>query len=74
MRMQAVIGDAVSAAEWLRAMAELAIVLAPTMEERGVATSAEIGIDTLPDRLVQEVTIGKGIVVGRCENGAWVRI
>ena len=31
MRMQAVIGDAISAAEWLRAVAELTIVLAPTM-------------------------------------------
>ncbi|WP_119268717.1 class I SAM-dependent methyltransferase [Taklimakanibacter deserti] len=74
MRMQAVIGDAVSAAEWLRAMADLALVMAPTMEKQGVATAAEIGIDTLADRLVQEVAIGGGIVVGRSEIGAWVRI
>ncbi len=39
MQMQAVIGDAVSAAEWLRAVAELAIVLAPTMERQGIASS-----------------------------------
>jgi hypothetical protein len=74
MRMRAVIGDAVSAAEWLRAMAELATVVAPTMEERRVATAAEIGIDTLSDRLVQEVAGGGGIVVGRADIGAWVRI
>ena len=74
MRMQAVIGDAVSAAEWLRALAELAIVVAPTMEEQGVATTSEVGIDTLSDRMVQEVAAGGGIVVGRSEIGAWVRI
>jgi 2-polyprenyl-3-methyl-5-hydroxy-6-metoxy-1,4-benzoquinol methylase len=74
MRMQAVIGDATSAAEWLRAVAELAIVLAPTMEQQGVATAAEIGSDTLADRMVQEVAAGGGIVIGRAEIGAWVRV
>jgi 2-polyprenyl-3-methyl-5-hydroxy-6-metoxy-1,4-benzoquinol methylase len=74
MRMQTIIGDANSAAEWLRAVADLAIVLAPTMERQGVATSAEIGSDTLADRIVQEVAAGGGIVVGRAEIGAWVRI
>ena len=55
MRMRAVIGDAETAAEWLRAVAELTIVLAPTMEREGVATAADIGIDTLVDRLIQDV-------------------
>jgi len=49
-------------------------MLAPTMERHGVATSAEIGSDTLADRIVQEVAAGGGIVVGRAEIGAWVRI
>jgi SAM-dependent methyltransferase len=74
MRMQAVIGDAVSAAEWLRAMAELAIALAATMEQQGVATAAEIGGDTLVDRVVQEVAAAGGIVIGRAEIGAWSRV
>jgi SAM-dependent methyltransferase len=73
MRLRAIIGDAVSAVEWLRGMAELATVLAPAMGERGVATAAEIGVDTLSDRLVQEVAAGGGIVVGRADVGAWVR-
>ena len=74
MRMQAVIGDAVSAAEWLRAMAELAIVLAPTMEQQGVATAVEIGSDTLADRVAQDVAAAAGIVIGRAEVGAWTRV
>jgi hypothetical protein len=73
MRMQSVIGDTVGAAEWLRAMAELATVVAPTVEERGVVTAAEIGIGTLSNRLIQEVAVGGGIVVGRADIGAWVR-
>jgi len=74
MRMQTVIGDAVSAAEWLRAVAEIAIVLAPAMEQQGVATSADIGGDTLADRVVQEVAAAGGIVIGRAEIGAWARV
>jgi 2-polyprenyl-3-methyl-5-hydroxy-6-metoxy-1,4-benzoquinol methylase len=74
MRMQTVIGDAHSAEAWLRSVADLAIVLASAMERQGVATSAEIGSDTLADRIVQEVADGGGIVVGRAEIGAWVRV
>src|SRR5262249_26562156 len=71
MRMQPVGGDAHSAGGWLRAVADLAIVLAPAMERQGVATSAEIAGDTLADRIVEEVASGGGIVVGRVEVGAW---
>ena len=74
MRMQAVIGDAISAREWLRLVAELAIVLAPTMEQQGVATQAEIGSDTLIDRVIQDVAAHRSIVIGRAEIGAWVRV
>lgn len=74
MRMRAVIGDATSATEWLRAASELAIVLAPTMEQQGVATQAEIGSDTLIDRVIQDVAANRSIVIGRAEIGAWVRV
>jgi len=74
MRLQAVIGDATSAEEWLRAMAELAIVLAPTMEQQGVASLVDIGCDTLIDRVIQEVTANHSMVIGRAEIGAWSRM
>jgi hypothetical protein len=74
MRMQAVIGDAISAAEWLRAVAELTIALTPTMEQQGVATLADISRDTLVDRVIQDVATEHSIVIGRAEIGAWVRI
>jgi hypothetical protein len=74
MRMRAVIGDAVSAAEWLRAVAELTIVLAPTMEREGVASLAEIGCETLVERIMVDASRQRSMFVGRAEIGAWGRI
>lgn len=74
MQMQTVIGDAVSAAEWLRALAELAIVLAPAMDRQGIASLAEIGGETLAERLLEDVARHRSIIVGRAEIGAWTRI
>jgi SAM-dependent methyltransferase len=74
MRMQAIIGDAVSAAEWLRAVAELTIVLAPAIEREGVASLAEIGRETLVERIVEDASRHRSMVIGRAEIGAWTRI
>jgi SAM-dependent methyltransferase len=74
MRMRALIGDAVSAVDWLRAVAEIAIVLAPTMLKEGIATPAEIGADTLADRIIADVAANRSTIVGRAEIGAWVRV
>lgn len=74
MRMRAVIGDSVSAAEWLRAVAELTLVLAPTMQRQGVASAAEIGSETLVDRVIREAAENHSTIIGRAEIGAWVRL
>jgi len=74
MRMQAVIGDAESAAEWLRAVAELTIVLAPEIDRQGIATLTDIGENTLIDRVIADVAARHSIVFGRAEIGAWSRI
>jgi hypothetical protein len=39
-----------------------------------VATAAEVGIETLADRLRSEVADGGGVIVGRSEIGAWSRV
>lgn len=74
MSMRTHIGDAASAADWLRAMADLFIVLAPAMEQQGAKAEAEVGSDTLADRLIEEVAAGGGIILGRSEIGAWARV
>jgi SAM-dependent methyltransferase len=74
MSMRTHIGDAASAADWIRAMAELFVVLAPTLEQQGARIAAEVGGDTLTRGLIEEVAAGGGIVLGRSEIGAWVRV
>jgi hypothetical protein len=44
------------------------------MERLGLATAAEVAVDTLADRLQREVAAGGGIVIGRTEIGAWSRV
>jgi hypothetical protein len=74
MQMQAVIGNAESAAEWLRAVAELTIVLAPAIERQGLASFADIGCETLSKRLVEDVAKHRSMIIGRAEIGAWARL
>ena len=58
----------------LQATAQTDPTLQPAIEQQGVATSADLGPDTIADRLVQEVASSGGIVVGRAEIGAWSRV
>jgi SAM-dependent methyltransferase len=74
MRMEVVIGDAITAEEWLRAVAELTIVLAPAIERQGLASMAEIGCDTLIERLLEDAAASRSLIVGRAEIGAWVTV
>jgi ubiquinone/menaquinone biosynthesis C-methylase UbiE len=74
MHMRTVIGDAVSAEAWLRAVADIVITLKPAPEHPEVGTFANLEPDALADRLIREVASGGGIVVGRAEIGAWSRV
>ena len=77
MRMQAVIGGADSASDWLNAVAEFAITLLPSMERLGVisaADKAEMNADTLAARLHRDVATAGSVVIGRAEIGAWSRV
>jgi ubiquinone/menaquinone biosynthesis C-methylase UbiE len=73
MRMQAVVGDAETAREWLRAVAELAITLAPSIQAHGIATPEDMDCDTLVERLIEDVAANRSVIVGRAEMGAWAR-
>jgi ubiquinone/menaquinone biosynthesis C-methylase UbiE len=76
MQMQVGIGDAVSAADWLRALADLVLAIAPAMQAHGIATAeeiAEIQAPTFADRLIKEVAASRSLIIGRAEIGAWSR-
>jgi SAM-dependent methyltransferase len=74
MRSQAIVGGSESAGDWLNMIAELVRTLLPAMARLGVATPAEVDVESLADRLRREVAAGGGIVVGRSEIGAWSRV
>ena len=74
MRMRTMVGDAVGVEDWLRSVADFVVTMLPALEKHGIATAADAGIDTLSDRIVQEVASGGGIAIGRAEIGAWSRV
>jgi SAM-dependent methyltransferase len=46
----------------------------PHIERLGLATEAEIDIDTCVDRVRDELIATGGVIVGRAEIGAWARV
>jgi hypothetical protein len=74
MRMRTIIGDAISAGDWLRTVADIAKVMLPAMEQHGIATPADLGIETVSKRLLQEVANGGGTIIGLAEIGAWSKL
>jgi hypothetical protein len=73
MRLHAVIGGA-KALDEVHLEADQAMVLAADMERMGVATADELGIDSLVERTVQEMSANQSVIVGRAEIGAWARL
>jgi SAM-dependent methyltransferase len=74
MALQALVGGGVSRDNGVDLLADLAITMAPVMEQMGVVTSAELDIATLHARLREEVNASGSVVVGRYEVGAWSRL
>ena len=73
MRLHAVIGGA-NALDEVHLDADQAVVLANDIVERGIATASELGVETLVDRIIEEMTANRSVIVGRGEIGAWSRI
>ncbi len=74
LSMRTFIGAEDNAEVWLRAVADIVETLLPTMEAKGVATATEVAVDTLAQRLTDEVRKSRSTVVGRSEVAAWCRL
>jgi SAM-dependent methyltransferase len=74
MRMQTFIAGGAASADFLQAVADLVGTLVPAIERLGVATAAEIAIDTLAERLKREATANASVIIGRSEIAAWSRV
>lgn len=74
MRMQTYVGGGAGCTDWLQAVAELIGSLLPAMEKLGVATAAEVDIETLAERLRREVAASGSVIIGRSEIGVWSHV
>jgi len=74
MRLGAVVGGGVNSADCLNLVTDLMETLLPDMQRLGVATAADIDIETLCERMSREVISINSVIVGRAEMGAWTRV
>jgi SAM-dependent methyltransferase len=74
MRLGAVIGGGANCADCLQLVTDLVETLVPDMERLRVATAAEIGLESLCQRINSEVISSDSVIVGRSEIGAWARV
>ena len=74
MRLEVAIGAGTGSVDCVNLIAGLACTLQPAIERFGIATAAEIGADTLAERLRAEAAAKGSVIVGRSEVGAWARI
>jgi hypothetical protein len=71
MRLQAFVGSGASATDWLHVVAELTGTLLPEITRLGVASTDEIGMETLADRLCAENLAIGGVVLSPSLIGGW---
>jgi SAM-dependent methyltransferase len=74
VRVAALSGKGAGSADVLLRARNLTRSLLPETERRGVATRAEVGLDTLLERMQREAVAADSVVVGHLEVGAWCRI
>jgi len=72
--LETLVGGGAKGAEGLRLIADLVETMAPAMEREGVATAADIGLETLATRMIDEAVANDSVIVGRYEIGAWTRV
>lgn len=71
MQLETLIAGVAKNADPLNLFADLAGTLAGAMERLGIATPAEVGLDTLADRMISEAAASGSVIQGRFEIGAW---
>ncbi|TIL22987.1 MAG: class I SAM-dependent methyltransferase [Mesorhizobium sp.] len=72
MHLEAVVGGTKGGFDWSHQTAELIVTMLPEIQSRGVATAAEVDIETLGQRMQLEIEAGS-VIVSRSEVGAWSR-
>ena len=73
LRMEALMAGGTKAAVLIQQLVDLVRTVSPAIERLGLATAADIGQDTLFDRIADEVNANGSVVVGRLQVGCWSR-
>jgi len=73
-RVDALSGKGAGSADLLLLAKNLTRSLLPEMERQGVATRAEVKLETLLERMHNEAVATDSVVVGHLQVGAWCRI
>jgi hypothetical protein len=63
-----------NSADCLDLVVGLVSTLLPEIARRGIASVADVAIDTLKDRILKEAAEMASILIGRSEVGAWCRV
>jgi SAM-dependent methyltransferase len=73
MRMETLLAGGDHCEDHLHYEIDPVSVLLPETERFGIATSAEVGAETLVERALAEVLTSGSVVLCRCDVGAWAR-
>jgi protein-L-isoaspartate O-methyltransferase len=74
LRMEGMIGAGDGSGEVLNIFCGVVRTLLPHMEHQGVATAAQVGIDTLAQRIREEARATSSVLFGNLQIAAWSRV
>lgn len=74
MAVSALAGGGSDTSSGIDLLCDLAVTMAPVMEQSGVISVSDLGPDSLQERMRAEVIANRSVVVGRYEVGAWSRL
>jgi SAM-dependent methyltransferase len=74
VRVHALSGKGAGSADLLLLARNLTRSLLPEMDRLGVASRAQVGIETVLDRMQRESVAADSVVVGHLQFGAWCRV
>lgn len=74
MGLEAPIGGGSVILPWLNLFKDLLASLLPEMERLGVATAAQVGVETLVERIAREAAKSSSVILCHFQIGAWARV
>lgn len=74
LRLEALAGGGASSSDVVQLLTDLMVILLPEMERLGVATAAELDLETLGARMQAEAITNSSVLVGQNQIGAWARV